>query len=120
MREERDGLWTNSATRKRGTRLVAGQGSPRHRFWSSGNRRHHYCTRGSLVADPSPLTHTARRRPRCPDKRRQEERSFRNSWSNRGRHDNRCVAPRVQLKPAVDHCFAVPISDISPFHLSFL
>ena len=27
------------------------------------------------------------------NKRRQEERSFRNSWSNRGRHDNRCVAP---------------------------
>jgi len=33
------------------------------------------------------------RRPRRPDKQRQEERSFRNSWSNRGRHDNRCVAP---------------------------
>ena len=22
-----------------------GQGSPRHRFWSSGNRRHYRCTR---------------------------------------------------------------------------
>ena len=21
------------------------KGSPRHRFWSSGNRRHHHCTR---------------------------------------------------------------------------
>jgi hypothetical protein len=48
--------------------------------------------RADLVVDPSPLTHTARRRPRCPNKRGQEERSFRNSWSNRGRHDNRCVA----------------------------
>ena len=43
--DERDGLWTTSATRKRGTRLVAVQGSPRHRFWSSGNRRHNHCTR---------------------------------------------------------------------------
>src|SRR5262245_2995910 len=43
--DERDGLWTASATRKRGTRLVAGQGSPRHRFWSSGNRRHYRGTR---------------------------------------------------------------------------
>ena len=33
------------------------------------------------------------RRPCCPDKRRQEERSFRNSWGNRGRYDNRCVSP---------------------------
>jgi hypothetical protein len=43
--DERDALWTASATRKRGARLMAGQGSPRHRFWSSGNRRHHHCTR---------------------------------------------------------------------------
>src|SRR5262249_36913994 len=110
--DERDSIWTAPTTRKCCTRLVEGQWSPRHLFLGSGNSRHAPCTSLSLVVDLSPLTHPARRRPRRPDKRRQQERSFRNSRSNRGRHDNRCVAPRAQL--SLRWIIALPAAFESP------